>query len=447
MKKVLLFAMLLLPQLLVAQDDGVKFLEEGKEWRIKHTNYHHFGDSYTFRYFIDGDTLVNGRTCMKLFSENENKDGATMLVGCLYEENLQVYYMKATVGQWYVVLSAPSLLYDFSLQVGDSVDYVKPHAVVMSADSTFVRGRSLYQIGLRHTNDAKSHPECFWVSGVGCSCGLLSPTRWGRDEGLQLESCTIGTDTLFTYEDFGFANHSEETPRNPYHSMINEGKNWIYQLHHFEEKGNIGNYEETVSYVTFVIEGDTMITDKIYNKMYQISGGIKEYHSCWLEEEKRIYVIMSKSDEPHMLYAFNIKDGNEYWLGTGSFSYLDHTESFITAEIKLNCYIFNDLNDHEFFRWIEGIGGNNGILYPQPIIASQYSDYLKLIRCVEDGIQLYPIESDIEEVSLLYDKPKDKGNIYDLSGRRVANSSEFQGSSFRLPKGVYIQNGKKFVVK
>ena len=37
--------------------------------------------------------------------------------------------------------------------------------------------------------------------------------------------------------------------------------------------------------------------------------------------------------------------------------------------------------------------------------------------------------------------------IYDLSGRRVANSSEFQGSSFKLPKGVYIQNGKKVVVK
>jgi hypothetical protein len=229
--------------------------------------------------------------------------------------------------------------------------------------------------------------------------------------------------------------------------MIYEGKKWIYQLHHFEEKGNIGNYEETVSDVTFVIEGDTMITDKMYCKMYQISDGIKEYHSCWLEEGKRIYAIMGKSEEPQMLYDFNIKDGKEFWLDTGSFSYLDHTESFITAEIKLNSYIFNDLNDHEFFRWIEGIGGNNGILYPQPIIASQYSDYLKLIRCVEDGIQLYPVESDIEGVSHLYDKPQDKGNIYDLSGRRVANSSEFQGSSFRLPKGVYIQNGKKFVVK
>ena len=444
-KIVFILAILLYPSF-YCKGTSIPFLEEGKEWRIKHTNYHHFGDSYTFRYFIDGDTLVNGRTCMKLFSENENRDGATMLVGCLYEEDLRVYYMKATVGQWYVVLSAPSLLYDFSLQIGDTVDSVEPHAIVVSADSTFVRGRLLYQIGLRHTNDAEGCPECFWVSGVGCSCGLLSPTRWGREEGLQLESCTIGTDTLFTYEDFGFDNHSEDTPRNPYHSMIYEGKKWIYQLHHFEEKGNIGNYEETVSDVTFVIEGDTMITDKMYSKMYQISDGIKEYHSCWLEEGKRIYAIMGKSEEPQMLYDFNIKDGKEFWLDTGSFSYLDHTESFITAEIKLNSYIFNDLNDHEFFRWIEGIGGNNGILYPQPIIASQYSDYLKLIRCVEDGIQLYPVESDIEGVSHLYDKPQDKGNIYDLSGRRVANSSEFQGSS-KLPKGVYIQSGKKFVVK
>ena len=36
--------------------------------------------------------------------------------------------------------------------------------------------------------------------------------------------------------------------------------------------------------------------------------------------------------------------------------------------------------------------------------------------------------------------------IYDLSGRRVANGSEFQGPN-KLSKGVYIQGGKKFVVK
>ena len=43
-------------------------------------------------------------------------------------------------------------------------------------------------------------------------------------------------------------------------------------------------------------------------------------------------------------------------------------------------------------------------------------------------------------------KGKTTDAIYDLQGRRVANSSEFQGSN-KLPKGVYIQNGKKFVVK
>ena len=42
---------------------------------------------------------------------------------------------------------------------------------------------------------------------------------------------------------------------------------------------------------------------------------------------------------------------------------------------------------------------------------------------------------------------KEGSSLYDLSGRRVANSSEFQGSSFKLPKGVYIQNEKKVVIK
>lgn len=37
--------------------------------------------------------------------------------------------------------------------------------------------------------------------------------------------------------------------------------------------------------------------------------------------------------------------------------------------------------------------------------------------------------------------------LYDLQGRRVADGSEFQGYSFRLPKGIYIQGGKKVVIK
>ena len=49
------------------------------------------------------------------------------------------------------------------------------------------------------------------------------------------------------------------------------------------------------------------------------------------------------------------------------------------------------------------------------------------------------------------DKKSASTAIYDLQGRKLANSTEFQGSSFKLPsllpKGVYIQGGRKVVVR
>jgi hypothetical protein len=67
-----------------------------------------------------------------------------------------------------------------------------------------------------------------------------------------------------------------------------------------------------------------------------------------------------------------------------------------------------------------------------------------------DGELVYSNEYYSPIVNAIGNKPVGKlvdGAVYDLQGRRVANSSEFQVSSFKLPKGVYIQNGKKVVVK
>ena len=60
-----------------------------------------------------------------------------------------------------------------------------------------------------------------------------------------------------------------------------------------------------------------------------------------------------------------------------------------------------------------------------------------------DFVSAPDITNSINHVSA---QPVANTAIYDLSGRRVANSSEFQGSN-KLPKGVYIQGGKKFVIK
>ena len=52
---------------------------------------------------------------------------------------------------------------------------------------------------------------------------------------------------------------------------------------------------------------------------------------------------------------------------------------------------------------------------------------------------LFPYQKAGEDASFLSQKGKE-GIVYDLSGRRVSLRN-------RIPKGVYIQNGKKVVVK
>ena len=68
-----------------------------------------------------------------------------------------------------------------------------------------------------------------------------------------------------------------------------------------------------------------------------------------------------------------------------------------------------------------------------------WSDFKNIVPLTDE-------ETGIPEVKQIAEKKGKEGIVYDLSGRRVANSSEFQGSS-KLTKGVYIQGGKKVVVK
>ena len=67
-----------------------------------------------------------------------------------------------------------------------------------------------------------------------------------------------------------------------------------------------------------------------------------------------------------------------------------------------------------------------------------------------DAVPLYTGETGVKSLDVYYDDPdgislisdttpEGDGRIYDLSGRFIGNS--------RLPKGIYIMNGRKMVIK
>ena len=43
--------------------------------------------------------------------------------------------------------------------------------------------------------------------------------------------------------------------------------------------------------------------------------------------------------------------------------------------------------------------------------------------------------------------PTGEGSIYDLEGRKVGDNSQLSTRNSQLPKGIYIVNGKKVVIK
>ena len=96
---------------------------------------------------------------------------------------------------------------------------------------------------------------------------------------------------------------------------------------------------------------------------------------------------------------------------------------------------------------VEGLGSLRGLLFP--ILGNRTGAIYRLMLCtvneeVKFDAHILPKE-DILDVDLPKQyKPTCNAAIYDLSGRIIENRKSVNR---KLPKGVYIQNGRKFVVK
>jgi hypothetical protein len=156
-------------------------------------------------------------------------------------------------------------------------------------------------------------------------------------------------------------------------------------------------------------------------------------------------------DDEYLIYDFTLKKGEFFGAGDVFVENIDVVKTMDGVDRKL--YVLS--SGHKI---LEGIGclyseGEliNYLAYPpveETSIGWKYTflgNYLKNDEIIY-GISSEDVDQLITNIDLQQIRQVDSNAIYDLSGRRVANSSEIQGSS-KLPKGVYIQSGKKFVVK
>ena len=149
--------------------------------------------------------------------------------------------------------------------------------------------------------------------------------------------------------------------------MLEQGKTWVYNYHHFEE--NEEDPTETVYPVRYTIIGDTVIDNKSYYKMYQEIDNQKTYYAAYREEGLKVFVRYPHFDEDIIVADFEYEglyDPNGYEENdpySAIKEYIDYIE-VDGIQYRRHTYYEND-KDNKLVIGVEGIGYTEyGLMYP-----------------------------------------------------------------------------------
>ena len=211
----------------------------------------------------------------------------------------------------------------------------------------------------------------------------------------------------------------------------------------------------------YFTEGDTVIGGKQCYQLYEKesrgeSVDFLVYYGAIFDEGKKTFFISPNSEEPKLLLDFNVIKGDSLMIMDKELWVEKDTVIQSCSRLYRHLLIHNLTNERAdtldlMFGithvnpgyWIEGIGSTASPYFNSP--AYWYAEqHYRLVECYVEGELIYrdprynPQVDSIESPQSVSEGKRD--TLYDLSGRRVSVSSV-------LPKGAYIQNGKKFVIK
>ena len=164
--------------------------EPTSEWRIDYAQWDgtsNYVRTNAARIFVAGDTLINGNTYSRLLSTGVI---TTSWLGGSYDypyENAFYGFIRTdTARTWFFYDSTEELLYDFTLQAGDTLPMTtinwSPTVIISSVDSVLVNGKYLRRFNL--FDPVQSDLICHWyIEGIGSENGLISPMQMMMDNG------------------------------------------------------------------------------------------------------------------------------------------------------------------------------------------------------------------------------------------------------------------------
>ena len=150
------------------ENSYIPFVEEGKIWTFE-TDGPLKDLRYRYSYELKGDTIIAGRKCKKMYSDNKYNLHNTCYEGAFYEEDKAIY-------TFFVGNEDPVLLYDFALEVGDTIVSVHSTFIATKKYTQMYNERIIRTTMLRrHYDDVEIYDDfdnkwntVYWLEGIGC---------------------------------------------------------------------------------------------------------------------------------------------------------------------------------------------------------------------------------------------------------------------------------------
>ena len=234
--------------------------------------------------------------------------------------------------------------------------------------------------------------------------------------------------------------------------LIKEGKTWECFVG-YPAGASAGGDSVKITTI-YKIEGDTIINGIAYKKM--LANG---KFCCGMRQDgQKVYKDSYEDKKDVLFYDFGLEVGDEYrpcdvepddvWnsfvviktdtIEVGGIPYkrLGFINAYRYYEDPENCGSLSNV-------WVEGIGHSEDILSPSKFFMFTGGDY-EMRKCFDNGKCIFTYldfwrESTNGIATPTQEKTESKdAPVYDLAGRRVEGKA--------LHRGIYIRNGKKFVV-
>ena len=196
-----------------------------------------------------------------------------------------------------------------------------------------------------------------------------------------------------------------------------------------------------------VLEGDTAMTGKNYKKMMMIRGDENRFICGLRQDGNRVYGCYQDGDSEELFLDFSL-DEEDIFTSTNDDLLkmrVDRADYVVVNgfERKL-LWMWNyeegvDIVDGLVNVWIEGVGGVIG----GPAFPFQWNvigNQSMMLSCYQGNSLLYSYDgNNTNSIEMSKITSNSSSAIFDLQGRRLPTGT--------LPKGIYIREGKKFVVK